>query len=76
MGYVIGAIVVVVAMVAAYMLTPAPSLPQSSQKALSSIDVATNSNSRTIPELFGTAEIVGNIIWSGNLRSTKYEVSY
>lgn len=53
--------------------TPTPNIPSSS--ALNNFDYPTNSNGRAIPELFGTAKLSGNVIWCGDLRSKKIEVS-
>lgn len=65
----------VVALIGAYLLAPKPSLPSSNANSLDDFNVTTNSNSRVIPEVFGTVEIKGNVIWYGDLRSkeiTKY----
>lgn len=64
---------ITVVLVAAFLLAPTPSIPGSSQKALDTISTPTNTNGRVIPEVFGTAEIIGNIIWCGGLRSKKVE---
>lgn len=69
------AAVVAVVLVATFLLAPTPSLSDSSQKALDSITTPTNTNGRIIPEVFGTAEINGNIFWCGGLESQKIEKS-
>lgn len=65
--------VLAIVMAAGFLLMPTPNIPSSS--ALNNFDYPTNSNGRAIPELFGTAKLSGNVIWCGDLRSKKIEVS-
>ena len=67
------ALAIVMAAVFLLMPTPTPNMPTSS--GLNIFDYSTNSNGRAIPELFGTAKLSGNVIWCGDLRSKKIEVS-
>ena len=62
-----------IVMAAVFLLMPTPNMPNSS--GLNNFDYPTNSNGRAIPELFGTAKLSGNVIWCGDLRSKKIEVS-
>ena len=67
------ALAIVMAAVFLLMPTPTPNIPNSS--GLHNFDYPTNSNGRAVPELFGTAKLSGNVIWCGDLRSKKIEVS-
>ncbi|MCI6989390.1 MAG: hypothetical protein MR902_07515 [Campylobacter sp.] len=70
MFYAIIAAVTAIAMVAVYLLMPVPpEMENAKAKGLDEFNVPTNSNSRVVPELFGTCELKGNIIWFGDLRS-------
>lgn len=62
-----------IVMAAVFLLMPTPNMSNSS--GLNNFDYPTNSNGRAIPELFGTAKLSGNVIWCGDLRSKKIEVS-
>ena len=64
-----------IVMAAAFLLMPTPTPNMSNSSALNNFDYPTNSNGRAIPELFGTAKLSGNVIWCGDLRSKKIEVS-
>ena len=67
------ALAIVMAAVFLLMPTPTPNMPNSS--GLFYFDYPTNSNGRARPELFGTDKLSGNVIWCGDLRSKKIEVS-
>lgn len=74
MAYLIIAVVSAVAMVAMYLLMPTPpEMENAKAKGLDEFSMPTNSNSRVVPELFGTCELKGNIIWYGDLRSRKIQ---
>ncbi|MCI6177845.1 MAG: hypothetical protein MR658_03325 [Campylobacter sp.] len=64
-----------IVMAAVFLLMPTPTPNMSNSSALNNFDYPTNSNGRAIPELFGTAKLSGNVIWCGDLRSKKIEVS-
>ena len=64
-----------IVMAAVFLLMPTPTANMSNSSALNNFDYPTNSNGRAIPELFGTAKLSGNVIWCGDLRSKKIEVS-
>lgn len=67
--------VLAIVMAAVFLLMPTPTPNMSNSSALNNFDYPTNSNGRAIPELFGTAKLSGNVIWCGDLRSKKIEVS-
>ena len=58
-----------------FLLLPKPKANMPNSSGLNNFDYPTNSNGRAIPELFGTAKLSGNVIWCGDLRSKKIEVS-
>jgi hypothetical protein len=60
---------VIIAMVAAYIFTPKPSMENAKSASLDEFSFPTNSNGRVVPEVFGTVEIHGNILWYGDLYS-------
>ena len=64
-----------IVMAAVFWLMPTPTPNMSNSSGLNNFDYPTNSNGRAIPELFGTAKLSGNVIWCGDLRSKKIEVS-
>ncbi|MCI6340246.1 MAG: hypothetical protein MR782_05225 [Campylobacter sp.] len=64
-----------IVMAAVFLLMPTPTPNMSNSSGLNNFDYPTNSNGRAIPELFGTAKLSGNVIWCGDLRSKKIEVS-
>ena len=64
-----------IVMAAVFLLMPTPTPNMSNSSGLNNFDYTTNSNGRAIPELFGTAKLSGNVIWCGDLRSKKIEVS-
>ena len=64
-----------IVMAAVFLLMPTPTPNMSNSSALNNFDYPTNSNGRAIPELFGTAKLSSNVIWCGDLRSKKIEVS-
>ena len=64
-----------IVMAAVFLLMPTPTPNMSNSSGLNNFDYPTNSNGRAIPELFRTAKLSGNVIWCGDLRSTKIEVS-
>ncbi len=66
---IVALVVAVVAAVAAILLTPMPTMDNAKSVGLDDFSIPTNSNGRIIPEVFGTCEIHGNIIWYGDLRS-------
>lgn len=67
--------VLAIVMAAVFLLMPTPTPNMSNSSGLNNFDYPTNSNGRAIPELFGTAKLSGNVIWCGDLRSKKIEVS-
>ena len=67
--------VLAIVMVVVFLLMPRPSANMPSSSGLNNFDYPTNANGRAIPELFGTAKLSGNVIWCGDLRSKKIEVS-
>ena len=64
-----------IVMAAVFLLMPTPTTNMPNSSGLNNFDYPTNSNGRAIPELFGTAKLSGNVIWCGDLRSKKIEVS-
>lgn len=61
---------VIVAMVAAYIFTPRPSMENAKAASLDEFSFPTNSNGRVVPEVFGTVEVHGNILWYGDLATS------
>ena len=64
-----------IVMAAVFLLMPTPTPNMSNSSGLNHFAYPTNSNGRAIPELFGTAKLSGNVIWCGDVRSKKIEVS-
>lgn len=52
-----------------FLLMPKPQTQNAKKPSMSDFDFTTNSNTRTIPELFGTAKLSGNLIAAGDLKS-------
>ena len=68
-----GFLILTVGMLLAYMLIPTPSSDmgqQPSAAGLNDINFTTNSNGRSIPILYGTVWVSGNILYYGNLKVT------
>lgn len=55
--------------VAGYLLSPTPEAPSSKKPSLNDFDFTTNSQTRVVPEAFGTTKMSGNLIYAGELRS-------
>jgi len=67
-------IVVAVILILVYLLIPVPQINQNAESAgLNDFSFPTNSNSRSIPILYGTCWVSGNVIWYGNLKSYEIE---
>jgi hypothetical protein len=60
-------VIMVVLMVAAYIFMPRPKMENAKRANLNDFTFPTNSNANAIPEVFGTVEIYGNCLWSGDL---------
>lgn len=63
------AIGLVVAFTAAFLLLPSAKMQDAKAAGFDEFTYPTNSNSRVIPEIFGTVEAHGNIIYAGQLSS-------
>lgn len=55
--------------IATYIFTPRPKTQNATASSLDDISFPTNNNGRPIPEVFGTVEVSGNVIWYGDLSS-------
>ncbi|CUU83228.1 Uncharacterised protein [Campylobacter hyointestinalis subsp. hyointestinalis] len=64
------AIGLVVAFTAAFLLLPSAKMQDAKAAGFDEFTYPTNSNSRVIPEIFGTVEAHGNIIYAGQLSSS------
>ncbi len=63
-------LLIVVIMIAIVLLMPTPTPPNAAGPAgLDDFDFPTADSSRSIPELYGTLWVYGNLIWYGNLSS-------
>lgn len=62
-----------VLLIAVYLLMPAPQMDNAKSNSLDNFNYPTNDNGRVVPEVFGTVEVFGNVMWYGDLRATKIE---
>jgi hypothetical protein len=62
----------VVALCAAvYMIATMPDQKDAVANSLEDFDFPTNSNGRAIPEVFGTKEVSGNVLYYGDMRTSE-----
>jgi hypothetical protein len=54
-----------------YMITNMPEQKDAEANSLEDFSFPTNSNGRAVPEVFGTQEVRGNVIYFGHLKTTK-----
>jgi hypothetical protein len=64
-------IVTIIVMVAAYIFAPTPKMENAKKAGLDDFSFPTNSSARCIPEVFGTVEIHGNVIYAGGLTTSE-----
>jgi len=63
-------VVVTVVLLLVYLLVPTPNMDANAEKAgLNDFTFPTNSNSRSVPVLYGTSWVSGNILYYNNLIS-------